>query len=62
MDLADPEVPKPGQWWPGELVQWRVAGHPTLPDGDHMLRLMRMSGTESTKVQLTFDVMPDPVY
>lgn len=62
VDLADPEVPKPGQWWPGELVQWRVVGHPTLPDGDYMLRLMRMSGTESTKVQLTFDVMPDPVY
>lgn len=62
VDFADPGVPRPGQWWPGELVEWRVEGHPTVPDGRYMMRVMKMSGDHTTKVAVTFDVMADPVF
>ena len=62
VDFADPGVPRPGEWWPGEVVVWRVEGFPSLPDGEYPMRIMKMSGDQTTRVSLTFDVMQDPVF
>lgn len=62
VDFADPGVLAPGSMWPGERVDIAVAGFPTLPDGVYRCRLMEMSGDQSTRARLTFDVMDDPIY
>lgn len=60
--ISEPNNPvKPGYVWPGEPVSLYVEGHPALPDGAHQMRLMEMSGDLGTKVQLTFDVIKDPL-
>lgn len=51
-----------GQVWPGEVIRVPIDGFPTLPDGDYDMRLMEMSGSEGRTVDLTFDVMEDPVF
>lgn len=62
VNAADPANPvKPGLVWPGEPIDLYVEGHPALPDGVHEMRLMEMSGDLGTTVDLTFDVMPDPL-
>ena len=50
-----------GSMWPGELVDLAVDGFPDLPDGVYRLRIMRMSGDETGKVQVLFDICEDPI-
>lgn len=50
-----------GSFWPGEVVEVAFDGFPGLPDGVYRTRLMQMSGDETSKVSLTFDVMEDPI-
>lgn len=50
-----------GGFWPGEQFYLDITGHPTLPDGRYVTRLMEMSGDASTRVQLKFDVMEAPL-
>ncbi len=51
-----------GSFWPGELFDVSVDGYPDLPDGVYRQRLMQMSGDETGKVKLLFDICEDPVY
>lgn len=60
LDVADEHSPRPGDLWPGELVEISLDGFPTLPDGVYQMRLMEMSGDHTTKVRLTFDVADNP--
>lgn len=50
-----------GSFWPGELFDLHVTGFPDLPDGTYTVRLMQMSGNESGRVSVLFDVCEDPV-
>jgi hypothetical protein len=50
-----------GSFWPGEQCYLDLNGHPTLPDGRYVNRLMEMSGDESARVLLKFDVMEAPL-
>lgn len=54
VDFADPDVPEPGTIWPGELVDVWIQGFPTLPDGTYRLRLMEMSGDQTSRAKLVF--------
>jgi len=49
-----------GSYWPGEPFQIVMQGHRALPDGIYRTRLMQMSGDETDKVSMIFDVMCDP--
>jgi hypothetical protein len=49
-----------GSFWPGQSCEVSVTGHRTLPDGTYSTRLMEMSGDQSSKVSLKFDVMNAP--
>lgn len=51
-----------GSFWPGEVFDLSVQGFPDLPDGVYSVRLMQMSGDETGRASLTFDIMADPVY
>lgn len=51
-----------GSLWAGEHVDVAIDGFPDLPDGVYRLRLMRMSGDETSKVNVLFDVEEDPLY
>ncbi len=51
-----------GSFWPGEMFDVSIQGFPDLPDGVYAMRLMQMSGDETGKVELTFDITTDPVY
>lgn len=50
-----------GSFWPGEMFDVSIQGFPDVPDGVYGMRLMQMSGDETGKVELTFDIMADPV-
>lgn len=50
-----------GSFWPGEMFDVSIQGFPDVPDGVYGMRLMQMSGDETGKVELTFDIMTDPV-
>lgn len=50
-----------GSFWPGEMFDVSIQGFPDVPDGVYGMRLMQMSGDETGKVELTFDIMSDPV-
>ena len=60
VDLADPQVPRIGEVWPGDAMALAVEGFPTIPDGEYHVRLMEMSGDLGTLVTLKFDPMRDP--
>lgn len=60
VDLADPQVPRIGEAWPGDAMTLAVEGFPTIPDGEYPVRLMEMSGDLGTLVTLKFDPMRDP--
>lgn len=62
IDALDPFAPRLGRIWPGESVSVTVRGHPSFPDGTYDLRLMEMSGDQTSTVKLTFDVMANPWY
>ncbi|MFT8330312.1 hypothetical protein [Bifidobacterium psychraerophilum] len=49
-----------GSFWPGQACEISVTGHRTLPDGTYTTRLMEMSGDQSGKVTVKFDVMDAP--
>ena len=51
-----------GSFWPGEVFDVSIQGFPDVPDGVYVLRLMQMSGDETGRVEVTFDIMRDPVY
>ena len=46
--------------WPGQVVDLAIEGHPGMPDGTYRLRVMEMSGDQSSKVDVTFDPIIDP--
>lgn len=50
-----------GSFWPGEMFDVSIQGFPDVPDGVYAMRLMQMSGDETGKVEMTFDIMADPV-
>lgn len=52
----------PGSFWPGESFILGVDSFPTLPDGDYTTRLMEVSGDETDRMNLVFDIMHDPLY
>ena len=51
-----------GQMWPGDLCRVPIDDFPTLPDDVYEMRIMEMSGDETDRVEITFDVMEDPAY
>lgn len=51
-----------GSFWPGEVFDVSIQGFPDVPDNVYVLRLMQMSGDETGRVEVTFDIMRDPVY
>ncbi|NMN02792.1 hypothetical protein [Bifidobacterium panos] len=51
-----------GGFWPGEVFKVSIVGFPDLPNNVYRLRLMKMSGDETSKVKLVFDICEDPVY
>ena len=62
MHLSDPQAPRMGSMWPGDLVDVDLCGHPSMPDGTYRMRLMEMSGDSGDDVELTFDAIEDPWY
>lgn len=62
VDFNDDDVPSPGSMWPGEVVDVAIDDFPTIPSGVYRMRLMQMSGDQSSRAKLKFDVMDDPVY
>lgn len=48
-----------GSFWPGETFHVAVEGFPDWPDGVYVMRLMQMSGDETSKVTLKFDPIVD---
>lgn len=51
---ADGSTPL-GTFWPGELADVSVQGHPALRDGTHRLRILSMKGSVGKTVTLKFD-------
>ena len=49
-------------FWPGEVFDVSIQGFPDVPDSVYAMRLMQMSGDETGRVEVTFDIMRDPVY
>lgn len=45
---------------PGRRCNLHIQGFPSLPDGTYETRIMRLSGDQSDKGIITFDIMPDP--
>lgn len=62
IDFNDEDSPEPGSLWPGELVELDIEGFPTLPDDVYLMRLMQMSGDQSSRCKVKFDVYEDPAY
>lgn len=62
MDASGMPLHALGSFWPGEMFDVSMQGFPDLPDGVYAMRLMQMSGDETGKVELTFDITTDPVY
>lgn len=62
MDASGMPLHALGSFWPGEMFDVSIQGFPDLPDGVYSMRLMQMSGDETGKVELTFDITTDPVY
>ena len=58
----DENTPDMGDMWPGELARLHLTDYPTLPDGVYTLRVMQMSGDNTSKIHLLFDVTPIPYY
>lgn len=52
----------PGSFWPGQPFQLAIDGFPTIPDNVYSTRLMEVSGDETDRMTLTFDIMHDPLY
>lgn len=50
-----------GSFWPGETFHISIEGYPDWPDGVYVMRLMQMSGDETSKVTLKFDPIEDVV-
>lgn len=62
MDASGMPLHALGSFWPGEMFDISIQGFPDVPDGVYAMRLMQMSGDETGKVELTFDITTDPVY
>ena len=62
MDASGMPLHALGSFWPGEMFDVSMQGFPDLPDGVYAMRLMQMSGDETGKVELKFDITVDPVY
>lgn len=62
MDASGMPLHALGSFWPGEMFDVSMQGFPDMPDGVYAMRLMQMSGDETGKVELTFDITTDPVY
>lgn len=59
LDLTTSTV-QPGIFWPGQNVYLQLNDYPTLPDGTYTLRVMEMSGDESSKATVIFDPIISP--
>lgn len=49
-----------GAFWPGERAVLHLTGFRSLPDDGYQLRLMEISGDQTSRVSLKFDVTPAP--
>lgn len=59
MDAAGNLLHPLGSFWPGETFHIAIEGFPDWPDGVYVMRLMQMSGDETSKVTLKFDPIID---
>lgn len=59
MDATGRPLHPLGSFWPGEVFDIAVDGYPDWPDGIYPMRLMTMSGDETSKVTLKFDPIVD---
>lgn len=62
LDANDEHCPTIGTFWPGEIMCIQIDGYPSFPDGNYFMRLMEMTGDETSQVRLKFDVYDDPWY
>lgn len=62
MKPGDKGAPELGTFWPGELMEVWVNGHPGIVDGKYVMRLMQLSGDEGSQVKLTFDIYENPIW
>lgn len=60
VDASGMPLHRLGSFWPGEVFDVSITGYPDLPDGIYRQRLMKMSGDQTGKVGLLFDVCEDP--
>lgn len=60
VDASGMPLHAPGTFWPGEIFEISITGFPDLPDGIYRQRLMKMSGDQTGKVTLLFDICEDP--
>lgn len=57
---GDRGAPELGTFWPGEIMEIRIDGHPGIVDGEYTMRLMQLEGNEDSQVKMTFDIYEDP--
>lgn len=50
-----------GSYWPGEEVQVTVKNHPTILDGDYLVRILSMTGDQTPFTTLKFDTVEVPL-
>lgn len=60
-DASGRALHAPGSFWPGEPFTIGLDSFPTLPDGNYSTRLMQVTGDETDRMTLTFDIMTDPM-
>lgn len=46
---------------PGMPATLHINGFPSLPDADYPATIMKISGNQTSKAQITFDVMDNPI-
>lgn len=61
-DENDSMSPRVGLIHPGEPCVIDMQGYPDIPDGLYKTRIMELSGDESSRVKVVFDVIPAPYF
>ncbi len=61
-DENDPNTPRVGVIHSGEPCTIDLQGYPDIPDGVYKTRIMELSGDETSRVKVVFDVLPAPYF
>ena len=61
-DENDPNTPRVGLIHSGEPCIIDLQGYPDIPDGLYKTRIMELSGDETSRVKVLFDVLPAPYF